>query len=75
MYSSDLKSRAINLYYKFLSFRKVASLLLIGKSTLHRWIHAVNFSNNTSNKTNIQHIINFIEILLKGSSNIDICTF
>src|SRR6476620_988862 len=45
MYSSDLKCRAIAMYLtckkkKRMGLREVATLLLIGKSTLHRWIHA-----------------------------------
>src|SRR3990170_7918324 len=44
MYSKDLKEKAINLYYKFKSFRQVEHLLKIGKSTLHRWVNNITFS-------------------------------
>ena len=57
MYSLDLKKVAINLYNNYNSLRKVAKLLNIGKSTIHRWIN--NLSNNKK-KINIDNIIAFI---------------
>jgi transposase len=48
MYSNDLKLRAIKLYEKFKSYRSVGNILLIGKSTLHRWVteHNKNLKEN-----------------------------
>ena len=36
IYSNDLKMKAVNLYYKLNSYRKVQELLDIGKSTIQR---------------------------------------
>ena len=41
MYSDDLKIRAINLYNIFKNYRYVASLLNIGKSTIHASHHCL----------------------------------
>jgi len=48
MYSNDLKIKAINLYYKLNSYRKVQELLDIGKSTVQRWV-----SNNKKIRENV----------------------
>ena len=70
MYSEDLKSRAINLYYKFNSFRKVADLLLISKSTIHRWV--MNPTRKVKQKLDIKYMISFVEGLLKNNKFISI---
>lgn len=51
MYSQDLRERAVHLYvHQNFSFRTVADLLKIDKSTLHRWIH--DGGTKTKTKTN-----------------------
>lgn len=57
MYSNDLKLVAINLYSKFHNLRHVASLLNIGKSTIHRWLHC----HKIINKPDIDRILLFIK--------------
>lgn len=62
IYSNDLKMKAVNLYYKLNSYRKVQELLDIGKSTIQRW-----FSNNKRNTRKCfdkAEIILFIKLLL-----------
>jgi len=70
MYSEDLKSRAINLYYKFNSFRKVGDLLLISKLTIHRWI--MNSTRKVKQKLDIKYMTSFVEGLLKNNKFISI---
>ena len=60
MYSKDLKIRAIDLYEKFKSYRYVAELLNIGKSTIHRWVNDITHSNKI-NKYNINELVQFIK--------------
>lgn len=68
MYSKDLKSVAIRLYYKFNSFRKVANLINISKSTIHRWLNNITYKKNKSNT--ISQIEPFIKKLLDNDSYI-----
>ena len=66
-YSKDLKDRVI--YYKNntdLSIRQIATLLLISKSTVHRWIN--NISNKKSTETYIEKNKNILSFL-KNSLN------
>ena len=56
MYSEDLKNKTIFMYTKLSNFRQVASLLNIGKSTVHRWV-----TNYTLNK--ITNVIDINKIL------------
>ena len=63
MYSNDLKTKAINLYYKLNSYRKVQELLDIGKSTVQRWVFC--------DKKNIRKCFDKTEIILFIKSLLD----
>jgi len=71
MYSKDLKEKAINLYYKFKSFRQVEHLLKIGKSTLHRWVNNITFSKPVK-LNNLDDVIPFISKCLDNNKYITI---
>jgi transposase len=52
MYSIDLKKAAINCYIKLKSFRKVADILKVSKSTINRWFCDYKKNKNNINKNN-----------------------
>jgi len=69
MHSEQIKKIAIKLYYKFNSYRKVASILEISKSIIHYWINYeyVSIKNNTND---INKITKFIKEALINDSYI-----
>ena len=61
MFSKDLKDRAIRIYNELLNYRKVAKLLNIGKSTIHRWVNKTTIKKSKKDITNIiKHIKNLL---------------
>lgn len=68
MYSEDLRKKSIDLYFKFNSLRKVAELLDIGKSTIHRWVKNMIIPA----KMDMDNMINFIKKLIDNDKFITI---
>jgi len=63
MYSLDLKDRAVKMYYAIGSFRKVAKLLNIGKSTLQRW--TIDNKTVTENDNIVENSVDNIDSFIK----------
>jgi putative transposase len=63
MYSADLKERAINLYNRLKSYRKVMDLLNIGKSTIQRWACDIHCENRLD-VFDLLPVIEFIKTLI-----------
>ena len=66
MYSNDFRKLAVRLYKKYKNYRKVASLLHISTSTIHRWNTKGIGTKKTTRKSRVfdkvkDFIVDFIE--------------
>lgn len=75
MYSTDLKERAISLYYKLKSYRRASYFINVSKSTIQRWVCEYENKNiivDEKSLDNFDDIANFIKNLFKKDKFITI---